>query len=64
MDAFVWHEHRCSCGAAWTCGRPDCAQDDRCERCEDEARTEYLLARESHESARHAEDERAKELVS
>lgn len=64
MGAFIWHEHRCACGFAWSCRRPDCAPDDRCDRCEDEARAEYLLVHSSREIARPAEEKRAKELVS
>lgn len=28
------HTHRCGCGAAWLCQRPDCRLDDACGTCE------------------------------
>ena len=28
------HQHRCGCGAVWSCSRPDCRLDDECGTCE------------------------------
>lgn len=46
MDDRDPHLHRCACGVTWTCSRPDCYIGDECQRCEDEALTIYLDARQ------------------